>query len=191
MLLKTALISLPPTMYAEVQYMHVADGDDDLYLKVEEAWMKIHAARKELGITKASAVHKVKRTTGPESDYNYVVVHIYDSWDKIETPYPWDVIESKLSLTPEDEEIFDKTSASRTMVRTELWKLEDVAMLDRLGKGGFDKTIQLGFMKSKNSDHLSHEKQVWKKIWAKACEDGLRLIWHVWSRRFRRIQARF
>ena len=162
-----------PTLYAEVQYMQVPDGGDELYLKVENAWKKIHAIRKEAGIVDQWLVCKVNRTEGPPADYNYTVIHVFDSWDKLKKLYPSGLLQGKLSLRDEEQEAINRTRESRKMVRTQLWELDEVAIPSRLGQTDIDKTLVLSLMKSKDAGrHMALEREVWKKIWAQAAEDG-------------------
>ena len=174
-----------PTLYAEVQYMQVPDGGDELYLKVEKAWKKIHAVRREAGIVTQWLVCKVTRTDGPPADYNYTVIHVFDSWDKLKKLYPSGLLEGKLSLSDEEQKAINGTRESRKMVRTQLWELDDVALPSRLDQTDFDKTLVLSLMKSKNADrHVALEREVWKKIWAQAARDGFRANWHLWICRY-------
>ena len=160
-----------PTLYAEVQYMQVPDGGDELYLKVEKAWKKIHAVRREAGIVTQWLVCKVTRTDGPPADYNYTVIHVFDSWDKLKKLYPSGLLEGKLSLSDEEQKAINGTRESRKMVRTQLWELDDVALPSRLDQTDFDKTLVLSLMKSKNADrHVALEREVWKKIWRRRQE---------------------
>jgi hypothetical protein len=174
-----------PQLYAEVQYMQVPEGGDALYLSVERAWKKIHTIRKQAGIVNEWVVCKVHRTDGPTADYNYAVIHIFDSWDKLKKLYPSGLLEGKLSLTEAEQEAINRTRESRKMVRTQLWELDDVAVPSRLEQGDFDKTLVISFMKSKDAGrHVSLEREIWKKIWAKAAEDGFRANWQLWICRY-------
>ncbi len=174
-----------PVLYAEVQYMQVPAGGDELYLKVENAWKKIHAIRKDAGIVSQWVVCKVTRTEGPPADYNYAVIHVFDSWDKLKKLYPAGLLEGKLTLTEEEQQAINATREARKMVRTQLWELDEVAVPARLGQTDFDKTIVLAFMKSKDTDrHVTLERDVWKKIWAQAAADGFRENWHLWICRY-------
>jgi hypothetical protein len=178
--------SATSTYFLQVDYMQVPDGGDDLYVKVENLWKELHEVRRDLGIIRAWAMCRVKRTTGPEADYNYVTLHLFDSWAKIENSFPWNEISAKLSEpTEEENEILEKTSESRDIVDVQLWALEDTAMPSRWGKSTFDRTIRLGFMKSKDPQrHRELETEIWKKAWAQAAKDGIRWDWQLWGRRF-------
>jgi hypothetical protein len=181
----TAQEAEKPTLYAEVQYMQVPEGGDELYLKVENAWKKIHSIRKEAGIVSQWVVCKVHRTEGPPADYNYAVIHIFDSWEKLKKLYPAGLLDGKLSLTDEEQQAINRTREARTMVRTQLWELDEVAVPSRLGQTDFDNTLVLSFMKSKDAGrHVTLEREVWKKIWAQAATDGFRANWHLWICRY-------
>lgn len=174
-----------PTLYVEVQFMKVPEGGDDLYLQVEKVWQKIHAMRRQAGIVQQSVLCKVNRTEGPEPKYNYAVIHVFDSWDKLENPYPASLFEGELPFDEEERAIFDKTGSSRSMVTAELWKLADVADPAQLGSMDVDKTLVVSYMKSKNANrHRELEADVWKKIWAQATKDGYRANWLLCTRRF-------
>lgn len=156
-----------------------------LYLQVEKAWKKIHTVRKQAGIVNQWVVCKVHRTDGPTADYNYAVIHIFDSWDKLKKLYPSGLIDGKLSITDEEQGAINRTREARKMVRTQLWELDDVAIPSRLGQSDFDKTLVISFMKSKDAGrHVSLEREIWKKIWAKAAEDGFRANWQLWICRY-------
>ncbi|MHB8953644.1 MAG: hypothetical protein ACYC4U_11795 [Pirellulaceae bacterium] len=174
-----------PTLYAEVQYMRVPEGGEELYMKVEKAWKKLHAIRKEAGIVNQWLVCKVTRTDGPPGDYNYTVIHIFDSWDKLKSLYPSGLFEGKLSLSDEEQDAINRTRESRKMIGTQLWELDDVADPSRLNHPDFDKTLILSLMKSKDAGrHIALEKEVWKNIWARAVEEGFRANWHLWACRY-------
>jgi len=174
-----------PTLYAEVQYMQVPEGGEDLYLQVEKAWSKIHAIRRDAGIVDQWLVCKVNRTDGPPSDYNHAVIHVFDSWDKLKKLYPSGLFEGKLSLTDEEQEAINKTRESRKMVRTQLWELDEVAVPSRLGGTDFDPTVVISFMKSKDAGrHMTLERDVWTRIWTQAVADGFRANWHLWVCRY-------
>ena len=174
-----------PTLYAEVQYMQVPAGGDDLYLQVEKAWKKIHSIRRDAGIVTQWVVCKVKRTEGPPGDYNYAVIHIFDSWDKLKKLYPSGLLEGKLALTDAEQQAINKTREARTMVRTQLWELDEVAVPSRMESADFDDTLVLSLMKSKDLDrHVALEREVWKKIWAEAAAAGFRANWQLWICRY-------
>ncbi|NLS98057.1 MAG: hypothetical protein GXX96_38475 [Planctomycetaceae bacterium] len=69
-----------PVLFAYVEFMQVPEGGDELYLKVEELWRnKVHAVRQAAGLVNQWVLFKVERSEGPTTDYNYAVVHLFDS----------------------------------------------------------------------------------------------------------------
>ena len=175
----------PKPAYVMVEYIRVPEGGDELYLKVEQAWKKIHAARKDLGLVTGWATCRVERVRGPKSDYNYVVVHICDSWADLENPMPVAKIRERVSFSEEESQLIQKTGESRDLIRTDIWRFDTTALPERFGQTGFDKTLTVGFMKSNRPRaHLQLEQDVFRHLWAQAAKDGYRWNWSLWRCRF-------
>jgi hypothetical protein len=176
---------LAKPVYMQVQYIQVPDGGDELYLKVENVWTKIHKARRDLGLITAWATCRVERSLGSDADYNYVVVHLCDSWEDLENPIPWAKIQEMVSFSEEENSILEQTGESRDLLRSEIWRFDSAAIPERFGKPGFDRTLTVGFMKSKRPRaHRQLEREVYSKLWAQAAQDGYRWNWSLWGCRF-------
>ncbi len=169
-----------PKAVARIEYMQVPEGGDELYLKVENAWKKIHRARRDAGIIKNWKLMKVSRPPEQKGDYNYVVVHVSDSLDKLRNSQLADL---NLEFSSEEQEILGQTSTARTMVRNDYWDLVASAAPDRLGQTGFDPAIVISMMQSKDeARHWELETSVWQKLWKQQVADGYLWDWQLWRR---------
>ena len=170
-----------PKIFARIEYMQVPEGGEELYLKVEEAWKKIHRARRDAGFINNWMLAKVSRSPEAKGDYNYVVVHLSDSFEKLRDGR---VADLNLEFSSEEQEILGQTATAREMVRYDYWDLVTSADPDRFGQTGFDPAITIGMMQSKDeARHWELEKTVWQKLWKQQVTDGYLWNWHLWRRR--------
>jgi len=173
------------TAFLEVTHMSVPEGGDEDYLAMERVYSKFHRARRDAGLIKGWVVWKVTRTHGPKSDYNYVVVTVYESWNHLNKGNI-DTRKIYESFSDKEKALMAKTGKIRKMQRVQLWGLEASALpwkWDRRNENTSD-TILLGFMKSKNFQHLDLEKNIYQKVWAKAVDEGYQVDWHLWRQRY-------
>jgi hypothetical protein len=109
----------PPNIYV-VDFMKVAPGQDEAYLQVEQAWWKpVHAERIRRGQMRAWALYRVRYPDGAERDYDFVTVNVFANFEDAERdPFElFPVVHPKLDVQLVEQE----TSASRRLVRGELW----------------------------------------------------------------------
>lgn len=110
----------PAPTFVQVDYMKVAPGQADAYLRLErETWMPIHRERIRRGQLRSWALFQVRYPYGTENEYDFVVVNAYDS-----------LMQAGLDLTdvfarvhpnmPLDT-LAQRTFAARNLVRGELW----------------------------------------------------------------------
>lgn len=170
-----------PKVIARIEYMQVPEGGEELYFKVEDVWKKIHRARREAGVITNWMLLKVDRTPQTQGDYNYVVVHLSESFDKLRNDQMADL---NLEFTSEEQEIYNQTGTARELVRSDYWDLVASAEPDRFGQPGFDPTTFINRMQSKNeARHWELEQSVWRRIWSQHVTDGHLWNWHLWRRR--------
>ena len=147
------------TAFLEVTHMSVPEGGGEEYLAMERVYSKFHQARRDAGLIKGWHVFKVKRTHGPKSDYNYVVVTVYESWNHLNKG---NIDGRKIynSFSDKEKALMARTGKIRKMQRVQLWGLEASALPWKWGRDrkNVSDTILLGFMKSKNFQHLDLEK---------------------------------
>ena len=91
-----------PRFFARIEYMQVPADGEELYFDVEKAWKKIHRARRAAGMINNWMLLKVSRPEGATGDYNYVVVHLSDSLERLR-----DGTVDELNLSFSDEEMAD------------------------------------------------------------------------------------
>ena len=123
------------TAFLEVTHMSVPEGGGEEYLAMERVWSKFHRARRDAGLIKGWGVFKVKRTHGPKSDYNYVVVTVYESWDHLNKVGNGNngggyIDRDKISdsLSDKEKALMARTGKIRKMQRVQLWGLEASAL---------------------------------------------------------------
>ena len=108
------------TAFLEVTHMSVPEGGDEDYLAMERVYSKFHRARRDAGLIKGWVVWKVTRTHGPKSDYNYVVVTVYESWNHLNKGNI-DTRKIYESFSDKEKALMAKTGKIRKMQRVQLW----------------------------------------------------------------------
>jgi hypothetical protein len=116
---------VPPTKYYTVDYMKTTPGKATDYEKLEkEVWMPIHKEQLKLGVLKNWVFLKKDMPYKITDLYDYQTVHFFN--DVKFTQGNATLFEAAKKAFPNKDmrKSYDLTDASRTLVMTELWKLE-------------------------------------------------------------------
>jgi hypothetical protein len=171
----------PPTVYAVVNYIKSAEGKKDDYKELMKVWKKVHQARVKDGVATGWYFHEV--TNGPDNaqEYDFVTVDLYDSFAKVENPYP-----SKCfaGLSSDEADQLRNTGFVRTVIRSELWHIEAAAM----GKSSSEaKFCVVHYMKptpGNGRKYVSAERNIFQKLQQCRVDDGGLSAWVFAGRRF-------
>ena len=161
-----------------VEFMKVEQGDRGKYLEVEKEWKKIHQARVDEGLIIQWHLWQ-KMYSGADDPYHYITVAFYDDFKKTENSMPWDWIRE--NYTQEERyDLMQKTSQSRTLVRTEVYHQLAAALGEETSK-----YILVNRMKVKpgqGSVYRDLEKEIIQPIMEEAVNQGMRHSWIAWEK---------
>ncbi len=161
-----------------IDYMKVEPGNEKDYVALEKVWQKIHQYNVDRGAVDEWQLLSV--TFSANSDYDFVTRTSFSNEAKLGDymtagPFPEDLNEL---LTEEEMKIFDKTSALRKMVRSEVWESRGAIFDTKLEDRDFQVYNYFKLEKGKNRlDHLAVEEQYWKPLHKKAIEKDLLEGW--------------
>jgi len=175
----------PATVYAVVDYMKVPKDKAADYVEVEGLWKKIHEKRLEKGIIEAWYFYQVENAQRDSRDYQYVTVTVFDSFAKLENPFPAEVFSSAYS--PEDlQKHMKKTGESRDLIRSEVWHLESAAM--KAPDSSNDRPyITVDYMQptpGKNAQYQELETKIFQKLQQERINRKIMDGWFFLSRTF-------
>ncbi len=166
-------------------YMKVAPGMSEDYLKLENAWKKIHQTRIDAGSLDGWSLHQVVMPSGAQGEYNYVTVNGYAGRKQLaghfsaDGPMPDDL--SKI-LSPEELALVNLTSTIRDMIKTEVWQVRDMA---EESSGANAMVSVFNYFKLKpgvlGREHGKMEAEVWKPVHEAKIKNGEMAGWAMAS----------
>lgn len=170
------------TYYHALEYMKVpADGHAD-YLKLEAAWKKIHMANIKAGKYVGWEFSEVIFPTVSASDYHYVTRTVFAGAEQLGNSIEnWAYPENLENiLTKEELEMVEKTAQYRTMVKREVWTIENMIGGPEAANA---KIMVMNFFDSPTgksvSDHLQVEKDIWQPVHQSRIDAGEMQAWGV------------
>ena len=117
------------SLYLKVDYFKAPSDQIGNYLHVEqELWKPVHQARLDLGIILGWSFYSVF-VAEPDAPYNYIAVNVFDDFEKIDY---FGLNEIVAEIYPEKDlsEFYEQTRATREVVRTEIWQVNDIVIDD-------------------------------------------------------------
>jgi hypothetical protein len=108
-----------------VDYMKVPPGGAAAYATLEkDVWKKIHLERQRQGITSGWALYRVRFPSGTAREYDFVTINTFRSLGDLDRGNFEEIVRKAVpSVVPQ--ELSQRTGASRQVVRTDIWYLED------------------------------------------------------------------
>lgn len=169
-----------PTRYHVLSYIKVAPGKHAEYLKLEQAWKKIHAAKKKAGRLEGWALLDILAPSGASCEYNYVTRNTFtgnaqlaDFFEGQYMPDNWQSL-----LTPEELGLVNRTDEIRTLVKNEVWSAVDGTMAPDLSDAKISVFNYFDFPEGKTgADHIKMEQDIWKPIHDARVKDGSMKGW--------------
>lgn len=131
-LLQRQLFVYPPSgpgdfKYLQIDYMKVQQGKEGEYFDVENTvWKPIHNEFIKAGSRVGWSLWGRVFPTGSGLDFQYLTVNYFDDWSKIGTADYNDAF-GKAHPGKDMNELGEKTNASRTLVKSELWEVVERA----------------------------------------------------------------
>ena len=173
------------TRYAYYAYMKVKPGMYADYLKLEKAWKKIHLANQKAGKLRDWSLTEMISPSGASAEYDFVCRNTYRgaaalaaSLEGSYLPDNW-----KSLLTAEEVALVNRTGEIRTMVKTEIWAVEQGSVLWAADADANAKVFVFNYFKladgKSQSDHTKTEMDIWKPVHAARMKDGHMKGWLV------------
>ncbi|MCB9081936.1 MAG: hypothetical protein H6555_09525 [Lewinellaceae bacterium] len=108
-----------------VSYMKSTPGKTSEYVKCEtQVWKKIH---KQLQASKGIidwSLWAITSPRGTEVPYDYITVNVYPNWAAVEAGANYSELVKKAGLTTEELKLYNETNNLRSIVRSEVFRLE-------------------------------------------------------------------
>lgn len=112
------------TKYYEINYMRTAPGKASEYVNMEKNVFKpVHAERKANGEITAWGIWQVLYPYSDKREYDYITANGLNDWDKFVNS-DYNAAYKKVFPTGDLNKISAQVGATRTMVKTEVWKRE-------------------------------------------------------------------
>ena len=171
--------SAPPARFVVLDYMKVAPGKNDEYLRLErEVFKPFHQQRIKDKRLLGWELYEVRYTADTKREYDYVTANAYESMAA--TDDQSGLVERFQRMYPGQQgtRILTQTGAARQTVRTEVWRLVDQIVPGKTPPG---KYLVVDYMKSKNDDYVKVERELWKPIHQDRARSGALDDWSLWS----------
>lgn len=182
--------SLTPTcaldnepMYFVVDYMKVAPEMTGKYLKLENAWKKIHAARIEAGQCDGWSLQRIISPYGTSTEYNFLTVNRYIGNKKLAGHFEGPMFNNLNEILTEEElALVNETLKIRTHIKSEVWQYRNGTFPEDWQKS----TIYVvNYFKNQpgktGPDHGKMENDIWKPIHTARIEGGDMNGWGLYS----------
>lgn len=168
-------------LYLKVDYFKAPTEQIGNYLHVEqELWKPVHQARLDSGIILGWSFYSTF-VAEPDAPYNYIAVNVFDDFDKIDY---FGLNEIVAEIYPEKDlsEFYEQTRATREVVRTEIWRVNDIVIDDdnKLPIGNY---ITKNFFDSRegSGEHEEMELDFWGGIHEVRLERDILKSWAMYT----------
>lgn len=162
-----------PVRYVVLDYMKVAPGKTDEYIRMErENWKPFHKERVANKRLVAWAIYGVSYTAETERQYDFVTVNVYDSFGGIDGGTGLEEMFRRVNAGKDAPRLIAQMTAARQVVRREVWHLLDET-IPRTTPAIPSKYIEVDYMRSKpNGNYVDVEQKLWKPIHQERVKDG-------------------
>jgi len=164
-----------PDQIVVMDFFKVETSEKESFLKKENIWKKVHQQRIKESIITGWYLYKV-RYAGEE--YNYVSIHTYSDFNKLENPFPSEII-TNLSV---DKDLKNVSNSSGRKVKSEMSKL--VAFT---GKSKPSKYMLMAFTVVDEKDkgaYVKGENTIWKPTHQELIATSSQDWWAVYELKF-------
>ncbi len=169
-----------PTYYNVYSYIKVKPGMRADYLKLEQAWKKIHAARIKAGKMDSWQLMEVLSPDGSSCEYNYVTRNTFVGEDQLAGFYEDQYMPDNWTtqLTAAELDLVFRTDEIRTLVKNEVWETLDQTWATDHKNAKISVFNYFNFPEGKSSsDHVKVEKDIWKPVHEARIKDGKMKGW--------------
>ncbi len=164
---------------AIIDYMRVPPQKESNYLELERLWKKVHAERLKVGTIKSWYLYKV-RYSGTESDYQYVVVTMYNTFDDSENLYFEGVFDKAWKNLNQDS-IFNYSYATRELVKSEVFVFVDGTEIKFNDPPKYFYMNYIKVPQGEENNYQDIEKYIWKPIHVELQKERKLASWSLWN----------
>jgi hypothetical protein len=112
-----------PSKYVRVDYMKVKPEKETEYLDIERKdWMPLHQRMMSEGQSSGWGLWQVVFPYGTGSPYNFATSSRYTTYDQV-LQVDYDAMFKKVSPSKNVNDVFNRTTQSRELVKSELWEV--------------------------------------------------------------------
>jgi hypothetical protein len=172
-----------PTVYVQLDYMKVAPGKGDEYMRLEqEVWKPFHQQRVKNKEMLAWQLYDVSFTADMHREYDYVTANAYDNLTATEGTGMLAAFQ-RLHPGKAGTSLLTQTGAARQIVRSEIWQLVDqTAMSPASSPAAPSKYLVVDYMRSKPGvDYVAVERDLWKPIHQDRVKSGALTSWALYE----------
>jgi hypothetical protein len=151
------------------EFMKVASGQEEEYIKVEKLWKKVHQRRIAEGKIIAWTISR-RAFYGSDALYDYVTTTVYKSGKEMDEAKSmnWEYITK--GMTVDEITLINTTEKTRKMVSSQLvYQMERVQL--QTTANIFWKITQVKALPGKGAELAKHEKMM-KPVFEEACKSG-------------------
>jgi hypothetical protein len=174
--------SAVPPRFVVLSYMKAAPGRAEEYVRLErEIWKPFHQERVRSKGMLGWELFAVPYTADTPREYDYVTANIYDNFAA--TADDSGLVETfrRVHASRDPARLLAQTWAARQVVRSEVWRLRDLATGAR-GVAGPSKYLLLGYMRSKpGGNYVAVEQELWKPIHQERVRSGALDRWGLFE----------
>ena len=172
-------------VFLKVDYIKVQAKNVSAYLAVErDIWKPVHELRVKNGIITGWYLLSVLYPAGSEVGYNYVIVNVTDNFSHTNRGFNDELFQAAHPSASEKEidEMLGKTWASRDMVRSELWRRQDMVPRDK--PAPYQRINLMLVAPGMDAKYLELEQDIWKPILQTYKKAGYTAGWGLYSLMF-------
>ena len=171
-----------PTSYHSLDYIKVAPGMYNDYLKLEKAWNKIHTANIKAGKYNQWVMDEVLYPRGANAEYDFITRHAFLGEQQLTAymegaffPKDWQSL-----LNHEEMALVQRTGEIRTIVKSEVWSSIDGVYADDFQDAKIHVFNFFDRPKGKSrADHIKAEQDVWKPVHQARIDAGTMKGWFL------------
>jgi hypothetical protein len=174
----------PPTRFVVLDYMKVAPGKTDEYVRLEQqVWKAFHQQRVNNKQMVAWGLYDVPFTADTHREYDYVTANVFDNMAATEGTGMLAAFQ-RLHPGKAGTTLLTQTDAARQIVRSELWRLLDQTAPRTAADASAppSKYIIVDFMQSKPGvDYVAVERELWKPVHQDRVKSGALMSWALYE----------
>jgi hypothetical protein len=153
-------------VYVVLDYMKVAPGKEDEYLRLErEIWKPVHQERIRNKRMVAWELYAVPYTAETQRQYEFVTVNVYDSFAAIGGDSTFEQLFRRVHAGKDAARLLAQTVEARQVARSEVWRQLDQTAPRNAASAPQSRYLLVDFMRSKPGvDYVAVERDLWKPV---------------------------